>query len=181
MFSTTHPSPLLPYQVDQPAPSLVQHRRNDYWRSQMRKELMRSIVRVDMEVVLQSPARTNWSKLGSSVSLSEADGYERAADAKGRKGLLQEVLQLPSNYAVLGEYLQKARILELKRRYFEDYYSNNQYAVFLHGRYERIRACTHRQRKQVQYVVIQERKEYERANPIADSAAATIGTNEAND
>ncbi|GJV21257.1 hypothetical protein Tco_1370277 [Tanacetum coccineum] len=33
------------------------------------------------------------------------------------------------NYGVLGEYKQKARILELKRRYFEDYYSNNQYAV----------------------------------------------------
>ncbi|GJS74086.1 hypothetical protein Tco_0706927 [Tanacetum coccineum] len=34
-----------------------------------------------------------------------------------------------SNYGVLGEYYQKARILELKRRYFEDYYSDYQYAV----------------------------------------------------
>ncbi|GJS01388.1 putative reverse transcriptase domain-containing protein [Tanacetum coccineum] len=34
-----------------------------------------------------------------------------------------------NNYGVLGEYYQKARILELKRRYFEDYYSDYQYAV----------------------------------------------------
>ncbi|GJZ27334.1 hypothetical protein Tco_0571587 [Tanacetum coccineum] len=33
------------------------------------------------------------------------------------------------NYGVLSEYWQKERILELKRRYFEDYYSDNQYAV----------------------------------------------------
>ncbi|GJX79257.1 hypothetical protein Tco_0327406 [Tanacetum coccineum] len=33
------------------------------------------------------------------------------------------------NYRVLGEYKKKACILELKRRYFEDYYSDNQYAV----------------------------------------------------
>ncbi|GJW63199.1 hypothetical protein Tco_0115083 [Tanacetum coccineum] len=30
---------------------------------------------------------------------------------------------------VLGEYYQKARILELKRRYFEDYCFDNQYAI----------------------------------------------------
>nr|GEU33617.1 zinc knuckle CX2CX4HX4C [Tanacetum cinerariifolium] len=36
-----------------------------------------------------------------------------------------------SNYRVLGEYQQKARILELKRIYFEDYCSDNQYAVYI--------------------------------------------------
>ncbi|GJR20191.1 hypothetical protein Tco_0968718 [Tanacetum coccineum] len=34
-----------------------------------------------------------------------------------------------STCLLVGEYLQKERILELKRRYFEDYYSNNQYAI----------------------------------------------------
>ncbi|GJT60487.1 hypothetical protein Tco_1004020 [Tanacetum coccineum] len=34
-----------------------------------------------------------------------------------------------NNYGVLGEYYQKARILELKRRYNEDYYSDTQYTV----------------------------------------------------
>ncbi|GJQ98303.1 hypothetical protein Tco_0009442 [Tanacetum coccineum] len=33
------------------------------------------------------------------------------------------------NYGVLREYYQKTPILELKRRYFEDYYSEDQYAV----------------------------------------------------
>nr|GEV95853.1 hypothetical protein [Tanacetum cinerariifolium] len=33
------------------------------------------------------------------------------------------------NYRVLGEYYQKASILELKRTYFEDYYSDYQYTV----------------------------------------------------
>ncbi|GJU28784.1 hypothetical protein Tco_1172373 [Tanacetum coccineum] len=49
-------------------------------------------------------------------------------DASSSKRFLPAIAR-DSNYAVLGEYLQKARILELKRRYFEDYYSNNQYAV----------------------------------------------------
>ncbi|GJZ24728.1 hypothetical protein Tco_0562187 [Tanacetum coccineum] len=54
------------------------------------------------------------------------------------------------NYVVLGEYKQKARILELKRRYFEDYYSDNQYAISIKEDTAYPRACTHQrpQRKQ---------------------------------
>ncbi|GJU96685.1 hypothetical protein Tco_1321441, partial [Tanacetum coccineum] len=57
---------------------------------------------------------------------------------------------------------QKARILELKQRYFEDYYFDNQYAVSIKEdtpypsrKIRRIRAYTHQipQRKQVQYAV----------------------------
>ncbi|GKD03305.1 hypothetical protein Tco_1178279 [Tanacetum coccineum] len=50
--------------------------------------------------------------------------------------------------------LQKARILELKRRYFEDYCSNNQYAVSI--KEDTVYPCLHSpktQRKQEQYVV----------------------------
>ncbi|GJU34061.1 hypothetical protein Tco_1182415 [Tanacetum coccineum] len=47
--------------------------------------------------------------------------------------------------AVVTEYLvkldQKARILELKRRYFEDYYSDNQYAVSI--KEETVYSCLH--------------------------------------
>ncbi|GJS11625.1 hypothetical protein Tco_0368421 [Tanacetum coccineum] len=37
--------------------------------------------------------------------------------------------RMRNNYGVLGEYKQKACILEPKRRYFKDYYSEDQYAV----------------------------------------------------
>ncbi|GJT45457.1 hypothetical protein Tco_0954172 [Tanacetum coccineum] len=33
------------------------------------------------------------------------------------------------NYGVIGESWQRERILELKRRYFEDYYSKDQFAI----------------------------------------------------
>ncbi|GJS91559.1 hypothetical protein Tco_0774195 [Tanacetum coccineum] len=59
-----------------------------------------------------------------------------------------------SNYGVLVETKQKARILELKRRHIEEYYSDYQYAVSI-KKIQRIRACTHQipQRIQAQYVV----------------------------
>ncbi|GJR22828.1 hypothetical protein Tco_0971355 [Tanacetum coccineum] len=43
--------------------------------------------------------------------------------------LMEMIAERKSNYGVLGEYQQKARNLELKRIYFKDYYSDNQYAV----------------------------------------------------
>ncbi|GJR94774.1 hypothetical protein Tco_0266948 [Tanacetum coccineum] len=52
---------------------------------------------------------------------------------------------------------QKARILELKSRYFKDYYSEDQYAV-PSRKIRRIRACTHQspQRNKAQYAVSRE-------------------------
>ncbi|GKG05897.1 hypothetical protein Tco_0325983, partial [Tanacetum coccineum] len=61
------------------------------------------------------------------------------------------------NYKVLGEYSQMARILELKRRYFEDYYSNNQYPISV--KEDTAYMCLHSpkpQRKEDQYVVSRE-------------------------
>ncbi|GKD31362.1 hypothetical protein Tco_1242140 [Tanacetum coccineum] len=43
--------------------------------------------------------------------------------------LLEKHVPPAVNYGVIGEISQKARILELKRRYFEDYYSEDQYAI----------------------------------------------------
>ncbi|GJZ22290.1 lysine--tRNA ligase [Tanacetum coccineum] len=40
-----------------------------------------------------------------------------------------QVIAAVDNYGVLGETMQKARILELKGRHFEEYYSDYQYAV----------------------------------------------------
>ncbi|GJT72760.1 hypothetical protein Tco_1032046 [Tanacetum coccineum] len=62
-----------------------------------------------------------------------------------------------SNYRVIGESQQKARILELKWRYFEDYYSEDQYAVSI--KEDTVYSCLHSPRPQKdkdQYAVSRE-------------------------
>ncbi|GJX40952.1 putative reverse transcriptase domain-containing protein [Tanacetum coccineum] len=59
----------------------------------------------------------------------DLSGPMRVESINGKKYILVIVDDYSSNYGVLGEYYQKARILELKQRYFEDYYSDYQYAL----------------------------------------------------
>ncbi|GJT41147.1 hypothetical protein Tco_0941012 [Tanacetum coccineum] len=100
------------------------------WRIKMRALLIQngckealSVLPADMEA--QTKAELNKKAysimilcLGNKV-LRKVTGETTAA----------EIGALICNCGVLGEYWQKARILELKRRYFEDYYSEDQYAV----------------------------------------------------
>ncbi|GJS34399.1 reverse transcriptase domain-containing protein [Tanacetum coccineum] len=60
------------------------------------------------------------------------DACQRSGNISSRSEMPQNNIQMPC-WCVIMEYLvkldQKARILELKRRYFKDYCSDNQYAV----------------------------------------------------